>query len=185
MKDYKLWDILLILNYILIYILQVNCDRNNIVFGKSIPSNQRLPVHEKNVHVCATGSVSPPFYSCYMKSSDLCRGHKVWQTGFSISDLFLVWNQFLPKALLQTPLLGEWGQNCPALYETARLISIHISRAYHHYDRCGNVTTLSGVTMIPHLLNKYQINMGFLHFHGIWYKNICTISNRCCEVIWF
>ena len=36
-----------------------------------------------------------------------------------------------------------------------------------------------------HLLNKYQIEMGFSHFHGIWDKHICTISNRCCEVIWF
>ena len=37
----------------------------------------------------------------------------------------------------------------------------------------------------PHILNKYQINLGFSHFHGIWNKNICTVSNRCCEVIWF
>ena len=35
------------------------------------------------------------------------------------------------------------------------------------------------------LLNKYQINMGFAHFHEIWDKHICAISNTCCEVIWF
>ena len=26
--------------------------------------------------------------------------------------------------------------------------------------------------------------MGFSHFHGIWDKHICTISNGCCELIW-
>ena len=35
----------------------------------------------------------------------------------------------------------------------------------------------------PHLLNKCQINMGFSHFHGIWVKPICTISNKCGIVI--
>ena len=29
----------------------------------------------------------------------------------------------------------------------------------------------------PHLLNRYQINMGFSHFHGIRDKHICSISN--------
>ena len=37
----------------------------------------------------------------------------------------------------------------------------------------------------PHLLNKYQINMSFSYFHGIWIKNIGAISNICFEVIWF
>ena len=27
--------------------------------------------------------------------------------------------------------------------------------------------------------------MSFSHFHGIWDKHICAISNRCCEVVWF
>ena len=27
--------------------------------------------------------------------------------------------------------------------------------------------------------------MGFSHFHGICDKHIYTISNKCCEVIWF
>ena len=32
--------------------------------------------------------------------------------------------------------------------------------------------------------SKYQINMVFSHFHGIWDKHNCTIPNRCCEVIY-
>ena len=27
--------------------------------------------------------------------------------------------------------------------------------------------------------------MDFSHFHGIWDKHICTILNRCCEVMLF
>ena len=40
-----------------------------------------------------------------------------------------------------------------------------------------------------HLLNKYQINMGFSHFNEyadlICDVHIGTISNRYCERIWF
>ena len=40
-----------------------------------------------------------------------------------------------------------------------------------------------------HLLNKYQINVGFSHFHEIgilsWDEHFGTISNRYCERMWF
>ena len=39
----------------------------------------------------------------------------------------------------------------------------------------------------PPLLNEYQIDMGFSYFCEIWVwdKHIGTISNRCCEVMFF
>ena len=50
---------------------------------------------------------------------------------------------------------------------------------------CTYIAPVERETNQPNSLNKYQIKVGFSHFHGIWDKHICTISNRCCEVIWF
>ena len=53
-----------------------------------------------------------------------------------------------------------------------------------------DVALVAPIPNQPHLLNKYQINMGFSHFHEfnwdlIWYVQIGTISNRYCERMWF
>ena len=49
---------------------------------------------------------------------------------------------------------------------------------YAGFCRCWSVYWDETCPNQPHLINKYQINMGFLYFHGIWILSVINILAR-------